>query len=90
MGLYFRLICGCWPSSLNTVEVLKNNKDIPVLFVHGQADITVPPDMTEENYGACAAPKRLLSCEYASHAVCSLAYKEEYFMELGSFLEEHL
>jgi fermentation-respiration switch protein FrsA (DUF1100 family) len=88
LGLYFRLICGFWPASLNTALLLKENKDIPVLFVHGQADITVPPEMTEENYKACAAPKRILTYEHASHAVCSLAYKEEYFLELKSFLEE--
>jgi fermentation-respiration switch protein FrsA (DUF1100 family) len=89
IGLYCRLFCGFWLSSASTVEAMKRNTELPVFFAHGLADITVPASMTDENYEACAAPKRLFKCETAGHAACSLADRERYFMELGSFLREH-
>jgi fermentation-respiration switch protein FrsA (DUF1100 family) len=90
LGLFCRIFCGFWPSSASTVEVMKENKSIPVLFMHGANDITVPVSMTDENYTACAAPKRIFKCENAGHTACSLAGKEQYFLELGSFLKEYI
>jgi fermentation-respiration switch protein FrsA (DUF1100 family) len=60
LGLCCRLFCGFGLSEASAVEAMRKNAKIPVLFMHGEADITVPVSMAEENYAACAAPKRLV------------------------------
>ncbi len=90
LGLCCRLFCGFGLSEASAVEAMRKNAKIPVLFMHGEADITVPVSMAEENYAACAAPKRLVKSELAGHAAFSLADRERYFLELGDFLEEYV
>ena len=51
---------------------------IPVLFVHGTADNTVPFTMGERLYAAAKAPKRLLRAEGGSHHNLAAGYFSEY------------
>ena len=39
-----------------------------MLFLHGEADSFVPLSMTEENFAACRAEKRLYTVPGAGHA----------------------
>lgn len=41
---------------------------VPVLFIHGEADSTVPPDGTKALYEACLAKKDILLLEGVRHA----------------------
>ena len=56
----------------STVDALKHNKHIPVLFYHGDADNVVPLAMCLENYLACSAPKELIIVESAGHGMSYL------------------
>lgn len=51
----------------DTRKALERNR-IPVLFLHGEADSFVPLSMTEENFAACRAEKRLYTVPGAGHA----------------------
>ena len=51
---------------------------IPVLFVHGSADNTVPFSMGEKLYASAKAPKRLFRAEGGSHHNLAAAYFDEY------------
>ena len=65
-GLYAKKVAGYRFDEYSTLEALEKNR-VPVLFIHGKADSFVPPWMSEENYRACAAPKRLLLVDNAGH-----------------------
>lgn len=41
---------------------------VPVLYLHGEADTLVPPEMSEELYRATAGPKQLYTFPQAKHA----------------------
>lgn len=71
----------------NTVEILRRAK-IPTLFIHGMQDDFVPPHMTVKNYQACAAPKRLLMSEEATHALSWFYDSERYQKALVDFFKE--
>ncbi len=53
---------------------------VPVLFLHGTADVTIPPDMSETLYEAAAEPKDLWLVPQANHntipAVAGAAYPQ--------------
>lgn len=51
---------------------------VPILFIHGDADTFVPCSMVYELYEACAAPKELLVIKGASHA-------EAYYKETAQY-----
>ena len=50
----------------STLDALKNN-EVPVLLIHGSEDKFVPVWMSEKNYDACHAKKKLLIVEGAGH-----------------------
>lgn len=71
-----------WGAS--ATEALRRNTR-PVLFVHGTADDFVPPEMTRENYAACAADKELFMVKGAKHANAFLVDPEGYQQRLTAF-----
>lgn len=46
--------------------------NIPVLFIHGEADTFVPVEMTYENHKACISKKQLVTVKNADHGVSFL------------------
>lgn len=67
------------------LQAMVQNKDIPCLFVHGDADDFVPWRMSLENYYACQAPKDLLVVNGAGHAMSFLVNPEAYKKKVLDF-----
>lgn len=83
-----RLWSGYWLKEYSTLEALRENTR-PVLFVHGRADDFVPCYMTEQNYAACKAPKKVTYVEQAGHGLSYLFEKENCEKELLEFLDRY-
>ena len=68
-----------------------NETDVPLIlqFIHGLADDFVPPEMTYENFGACAAPKRLLTVAGAGHGMSWYVDGDRYRQELLALWQEN-
>lgn len=71
-------------STLDAVQ----NITVPVLFIHGAADIFVPPEMSQRNYDACVSKKRLVFFENAGHAESFYAAPEMYEKTVLGFINE--
>lgn len=69
------------------LEAMKKTK-IPVIFIHGDTDDFVPCSMSEENFNACIAPKKLLIVKGAGHGLGYLVDNEGYFKALVEFSNE--
>ena len=67
-------------------EAVKHSK-VPVLFIHGDADHSVPCEMSRRNYEACTAPKRLCIIPGAGHCLCYVEAPEIYCMTIADFFE---
>lgn len=63
---------------------------IPTLFIHGEADAFVPCSMSQENFDACAAPKRLVTIPGAGHAVAYYVDSPAYEKAVTDFLQDCL
>lgn len=67
------------------------NTRLPVLFVHGTDDPTVPPEMGKELYGICSSPdKKLLLVEGAKHVEAMYRAPERYAAYLDGYIEKYI
>ena len=71
------------------IEAMVQNKDIPCLFVHGDADDFVPWRMSMENFYACQAPKDMLVVNGAGHGLSFLVNPEAYKKKVLEFFEAY-
>ena len=71
------------------IEAVKRSK-LPTIFFHGDNDAFVPHYMSEENYEACAAPKKLVIIKGAGHGLAFPIDQELYIKEAQNFFREHI
>ena len=81
----FRLLAGYGLNDYSTVTAMERCR-LPVLFVHGEADGFVPPEMTRESYDACRTEKQLLMVPGAGHGRSYLEDMPGYRRQLNEFL----
>ncbi|AKG24839.1 phospholipase [Calothrix sp. 336/3] len=70
--------------SIKKVPKLK----MPVLFIHGSADTTVPAFMSERLYTAASKPKKLLLVPGAEHNNIAEIAADKYLQTLDSFIQQ--
>lgn len=72
------------------IDAVKESK-VPIMFVHGTNDATVPIEQGKANYDACCNEnKRWLAYEGAGHGQSYLEYKEEYGKQMLDFANTYL
>ncbi|MBE6941098.1 MAG: alpha/beta hydrolase [Ruminococcaceae bacterium] len=92
LGYFFvrlgaRLYGGFDPESYSALEAAPNIR-VPVLFFHGLDDRFVPCCMSQQNYDACTAPKKLVTVPGAGHGLSYLLDTEGYFQAVREFFPE--
>ena len=68
---------------------LKNNKEVPILFIHGLNDNFVYPENAHRLYNSCNGPKRLELFEGAAHCESIVVDKERYYKVIEDFIKEY-
>ncbi len=66
------------------------NTHIPVLFIHGEADRTVPIEQGMENYKACGSEKEFISVAGADHILAYVTGGKEVQRKTEEFINKHL
>ena len=84
-----RLFGGFDLDETSPIEMTKNS-NLPTLFFHGDNDVFVPHYMSEENFKACAAPKKLVIIKGAGHGLAFPIDQELYIKEAREFFREHI
>lgn len=74
---------------VDAVKAMKKT-DIPILFIHGDADDFVPTKMVYELFDACKSEKELWLTKDVTHALSLTVYKEEYCKKVLSFINNHI
>ena len=75
---------------VSTVESVKNI-DVPIIFVHGDADTFVLPECSKKNYEACTSPeKQLYIVSGAAHAQSFLVGGDEAKAKITEFVSSCL
>lgn len=59
---------------------------LPVLFIHGESDRFVPPEMLDRAYAAAAGPKQSYLAPGAAHAESVCADPDAYWAQIDAFL----
>ena len=76
-------------SDYSTIDAMTQNKDVPILFIHGDADDFVPWRMSLENYLACQAPKELWIVPGAGHGLAYVVDTPTYQKKVLDFFTAH-
>ena len=63
---------------------------IPVLLLHGDNDLFVPLEMSQQLYDACSTPKRLVVVKGAGHGLAYPKDQAGYISALKEFEKEYL
>lgn len=65
--------------------------DVPILFIHGTEDRTVPIEMGRELYGICSSPrKEMLTIDGARHVEAMFRAPEKYTAKLDEYIKEFI
>lgn len=89
LNVFTRRFAGFDMKEKSTVDALRRTK-LPVLLIHGLADDFVPPEMSRENYAACASEKELVLVEGAGHGMSYVVDPERVRAAIAGFLRRHL
>jgi len=89
LNLFTRRFAGFDMKEKSTVDALGRTR-LPVLLIHGLADTFVPPEMSRENYAACASEKELVLVEGATHGMSYVVEPERVKAAIAGFLQKHL
>ena len=71
------------------IEAVKRSK-LPTIFFHGDTDDFVPCYMSEENFKACKAPKKLVIIKGAGHGIAFPVDEKCYIKEAKEFFKENI
>ena len=88
INLFARFFAGFNLNKVKISKELKKNIKIPILFIHGSADVFVPYNMSVKNFKATPAPKKLIRVEGAAHCESYLLNPVLYTKEVKEFLNE--
>ena len=81
-----RILYGYSIDDMKPIEALDGNT-VPILFIHGEADTTVPPENAQRLYERAQGKRELRYFAGADHAESVLVAPEEYRKVVSSFLE---
>ncbi|MBP1970125.1 fermentation-respiration switch protein FrsA (DUF1100 family) [Virgibacillus natechei] len=73
----------------STLEQVKK-ADVPILYVHGDADTFVPTVMSQELYDKTKSEAEMITFEGANHGEAFVIQEERYINELNQFLQKYM
>ncbi len=77
-NLYCRVFEKWRLDGASTLDAVKANADVPILFIHGAADTFVPYDFSVQNDRVCKAPHTFFTAKEAVHALSWYYEKDAY------------
>ena len=84
--LFLRLRWKRSPAIGALTDAAAGEPTVPILFIHGKRDRSIPPAMTETLHKAYSGPKSLYLAEEAGHNAAPLADSAAFFRKLEEFL----
>lgn len=64
--------------------------EVPILYIHGNADTFVPTRMTEELYENTKSDAEIMTVDEAGHGEAFVLAKDKYIEKLNGFLGKHM
>lgn len=89
-SIFSKIRAGFYFGQVSPIQVIKDNNglpDLPIMFVHGDADAYIPMEMSEEMYQVKKGYKKLYLAKGADHALAVSVDREKYAREVHDFLE---
>lgn len=84
-NLFFKLKINTFYKDIAPIKVIKSIKQ-PVLFIHGDSDLYIPPSHSKHMFALKEGVKELYIAKGADHAEAFMTDKELYVKKVNSFL----
>ena len=88
-SLFSRLRGGVFFGKVRPIDSVRHCENLPMLFIHGDADGLVPFDMLKENYDAKPGKRAIRAFPEAGHAGCYHADPAAYAACVEAFLSDN-
>lgn len=91
---FYSQVCMYWHtgatlSELSPLEAVKHT-NVPILFLHGDADTLIPADNLNDLYNACSSPnKQIHLFKNSTHAQAITEAHDEYVQTITDFLKQN-
>ena len=86
MSWFVERLYGYSLKEASSIEHVKQSR-IPILFIHGEKDSTVPVENAYSLYDAAVCTKELYICEDAGHGESVFVDPERYWNKVFSFID---
>ncbi len=88
LGIYMKLFAKYGLEDSSSVASCAQAK-VPMMFIHGDIDKTVPVSMAKDCYNACTTEKELVIIEGAEHAEAHFHARELYMEKVVGFINKY-
>lgn len=88
-GIVTNIRAGYTLKEASALEQVKK-AEVPILYIHGEADTFVPTKMTEKLYENTKSEAELVTFEEANHGEAYIVHKEKYLRHLRDFIDQHM
>ncbi|HHX62556.1 MAG TPA: alpha/beta hydrolase [Epulopiscium sp.] len=88
-SIFSRIKAGFFFGQISPIKVIQQHNglaDVPIMFIHGDADQYIPPIMTEQMYQVKKGYKKLYLAKGADHAISVCVDRKRYESEVHDFL----
>jgi pimeloyl-ACP methyl ester carboxylesterase len=73
----------------DSLSKVRNSLRVPILFIHGTADTTIPAQMSLDLFRAAPEPKQLLMVPQANHGNSATLGGQEYLQVIQDFVHQY-
>ncbi len=88
-SLFSKIRAGFFFGQISPIKVIAAHNglaDMPIMFIHGDADAYIPVEMTEDMYKVKKGYKKLYLAKGADHAISVCVDRDKYTNEIHDFL----
>ena len=90
-SLFAKIRAGFYFGQVSPIELMKQHNglpNMPIMFIHGDADDYIPLAMSQELYGVKEGYKKIYIAKGAKHATSVCVDREKYASEVRDFLSD--
>lgn len=89
-SLVTKMKAGYSLTEASSLKQVKKNTDVPILYIHGEADTFVPTELAYELYESTKSETEIVTIPGAEHGESFVIAREKYLEHMNAFLDKYV